>query len=245
MKKLRMIFIYTSLVGAMACTASQVGNTLSTIGTTMASDETTESDVISGLKEALINGVTKGSNEVSSVDGFFKDAAIKLLVPPELQKVEKKLRDLGMNKLMDDFTLSMNRAAEDASKEAKPIFVSAIKGMTVKDAWNILKGEKNAATTYLKGATSDELYAAFKPKVKASLDKVNATKYYEDVVNTYNKIPFVEKVNADLPDYATNKAIDGIFTKVEKEEANIRENPAARTTDLLKKVFTPKNMGQE
>ncbi len=245
MKKLRMIFIYASMAGTMACTSTQVGNTLSTIGSAMSEDETTESDVVSGLKEALIQGVTKGSDQVSSVDGYFKDAAIKLLVPPEFEKVEKKLRDLGMDKLCDDFILSLNRAAEDAAKSAKPIFISAVKGMTVSDAWNILKGDKNAATNYLRKTTSEELYNAFKPTVKESLDKVNATKYYEDVANTYNKIPFVEKVNADLPDYATNKAIDGIFNKIEKEEANIRDNPAARTTAILKKVFTKENMGTE
>lgn len=246
MKKLKMILAYIVLSGFVSCTSSQFGNTLSTIGGVISDgDKLTESDVIAGLKQALTNGVTNGSNEVSSVDGYLKNAAIKLLVPPEMQKVANTLRDIGAGKLVDDFVLSLNRAAEDAAKEAKPIFISAVKGMTVQDAWGILKGDKNAATNYLRKTTSQQLYDAFKPKVKASLDKVGATKHYNAVMTRYNKIPFVEKVNPDLDDYATNKAVDGIFHMIEKEEGKIREDPAARTTDLLKKVFTKENMAKE
>ena len=142
-----------------------------------------------------------------------------------------------MNKLVDDFILSLNRGAELAAKESKPIFVSAIKGMSIQDAWGILKGDKNAATVYLRNTTGEQLYSKFKPVISTSLEKVNATKYYSDVINTYNKIPLVEKVNPDLEDYATNKAIDGLFILVAEEELKIRENPVERTTELLKKVF--------
>lgn len=246
MKKTTLILSASVLIGLTGCTSQQVGSALSTAGkilTTPAEAGLTEGQVGDGLKEALIQGVTKGSNQASSVDGFFKNAILKILVPPEMQKVETKLRSLGFNKLMDDFILSLNRGAEDACKEAKPIFVNAVKGMSIQDAWNILKGEENAATNYLKIKTSSQLYEKFKPVIQASLDKVNATKYYETVANKYNSIPFTkEKVNADLPDYTTNKAIDGIFTLIQDEEKNIRKNPIARTTDLLKKVFTDENM---
>ena len=133
--------------------------------------------------------------------------------------------------------LSLNRGAELAAKEAKPIFVNAITSMSINDAWGILKGDNDAATIYLKETTSDQLYEKFSPVISTSLDKVNATKYYSDLVNAYNKIPFVDKVNPDLNDYATRKAIDGLFILVAEEELKIREDPIARTSDLLKRVF--------
>lgn len=140
----------------------------------------------------------------------------------------------------DTFVLSLNRAAEDAAQSAKPIFVSAIKQMTIEDAWSILKGEDDAATQYLNQTTSAQLKEKFKPVIKASLDKVNATKYYKDLITAYNKVPLVKKVNPDLDAYATDKATDGLFVMIAKEEKNIRKNPAARTTALLKKVFSQK-----
>jgi len=142
-----------------------------------------------------------------------------------------------MDKQVDQFIETLNRGAEEAAKQAAPIFVSAIKQMTINDAWNILKGDKDAATQYLQKTTTSQLETKFKPVIQKALDKVNATKYYGDLVNTYNKIPFVDKVNPDLNDYATTLAIDGLFKLVAQEEANIRSNPGARTTELLKKVF--------
>jgi hypothetical protein len=195
-------------------------------------------EVAQGLKEALTNGVSKGSDLVSQVDGYFKNPDIKIPFPPEVKKVEDKLRQIGMGSQVDKFILTMNRGAEDAAKEAKPIFVSAVKGMTIQDAWSILKGEQNAATLYLKNNTSTQLKEKFKPIIQNSLNKVNATKYYNELVNEYNKIPFVEKVNPNLDDYTTDRATDGLFIMIAKEEKNIRQDPLARTSDLLKKVFS-------
>ncbi|HYF69277.1 MAG TPA: DUF4197 domain-containing protein [Ohtaekwangia sp.] len=197
----------------------------------------TTEEVAAGLKEALTKGVSTGSELVSQLDGYYKNPEIMIPFPPEVKQVEKRLRQMGLDDQVDKFILSLNRAAEDAAKESKPIFVSAIKNMTVKDAMSILKGEDDAATKYLKGTTSVELNAKFNPVIKQSLEKVNATRYYSDLVKTYNKIPFVEKVNPELDQYATEKAIEGLFVMIAKEEKNIRENPLARTSTLLKKVF--------
>ena len=197
-------------------------------------------DIASGLKEALTKGVSKGSDEVSKENGYFKNPEIKIPFPPEVKQVESTLRKMGMNDQVDKFVLSLNRAAEDAAKEAKPIFVSAIKQMTIQDAGKILKGEDDAATQYLNKTTSGQLKDKFKPIIKASLDKVNATKYYKELITAYNKVPLVKKVNPDLDQYATDKAKDGLFVMIAKEEKNIRENPGARTTELLKKVFRQK-----
>ena len=196
-----------------------------------------ESDVAAGLKEALVKGTGTGTATASKLDGYFKNPRLKIPFPPEITKVETKLRQLGMNGLVDDFILSLNRGAEKAATEAKPIFVDAIKSMTVKDAWGILRGEDDAATDYLRRTTSNSLEAAFKPVIKTSLDAVDATKYFTKIVNTYNKIPLIEKVNPNLEDYATDKAMFGLFLLIEDEERKIRKDPVARTTELLKKVF--------
>lgn len=230
-------FVYFILFILFAsCNEGQLLNASKQIGGILEDDVTTE-DVSKGLKEALVKGTTKGSEQASKQDGFFKNSRIKIPFPPEVQKVETRLRAMGMNSLVDDFVLSVNRAAEDAAIKAKPIFVNAITSMSISDAWNILTGEKNAATQYLKRTTSSQLYTSFNPVIEGSLKKVNATKYYSDVITTYNAIPLVEKVNPDLDDYVTNRAMDGLFTLIEDEERNIRENPIARTTELLKKVF--------
>ncbi|HIA06137.1 MAG TPA: DUF4197 domain-containing protein [Flavobacteriales bacterium] len=197
-----------------------------------------ESDIAAGLKEALVKGTGTGTATASKLDGYFKNPRLKIPFPPEITKVETKLRQLGMNSLVDDFILSLNRGAEKAATEAKPIFVDAIKSMTVKDAWGILRGEDDAATDYLRRTTSNSLEAAFKPVIKTSLDAVDATKYFTKIVNTYNKIPLIEKVNPNLEDYATDKAMFGLFLLIEDEERKIRKDPVARTTELLKKVFS-------
>jgi len=195
-------------------------------------------DIVAGLKEALSQGTKKSSDKLSAVDGFFRDAAVKILLPPEAQKVEKTLRSAGFGKMVDDAILSLNRAAEDASKSAAPIFLNAIKRMTVQDGVTILKGADTAATGYLRKSTTPELTAAFRPVIDTSLQKTGATKYWKTVFETYNKLPTTfSKVNTDLSSYATSKALDGVFYYVAQEEKNIRQNPAAQVTDLLKKVF--------
>lgn len=195
-------------------------------------------DIVAGLKDALSQGTKKSTDKLSAVDGFFKDAAVKILLPPEAQKVEKTLRSLGFGKQCDDAILSLNRAAEDASKSAAPIFLNAVKKMTVQDGLSILKGSDTAATSYLRKSTTADLTVAFKPHIDSSLQKTGATKYWKDVFETYNKLPTTfKKVNTDLSSYATQKALDGIFYFVAQEEKNIRQNPAAQVDDLLKKVF--------
>ncbi|MFY7651874.1 MAG: DUF4197 domain-containing protein [Chitinophagaceae bacterium] len=194
-------------------------------------------DIAAGLKEALTNGVTKGTNQLSALDGFLGNAAVKILMPEEAKQVEQKLRGLGMGKQVDDAIVSMNRAAEDAAKSAAPIFINAIKQLSLQDAMSILKGGDNAATNYLQSNTNAALTTAFKPVIESSLGKVDATKHWNTVFTSYNKIPFVKKVNTDLTAYVTEMALKGIFFQIAAEEKNIRQNPAARATDLLKKVF--------
>lgn len=198
-------------------------------------------EIAEGLKEALTKGISKGSDIVSQTDGYFRNPEIKLPFPPEAKKAEERLRQMGMGAEVDKFILTLNRAAEDAAKEAKPIFVTAIKSMTIQDAAGILRGEQDAATQYLKRTTSPALKDKFKPVIQNSLVKVNATKYYADLITAYNKLPLVQKLNPDLDEYATDKAIEGLFIMIAKEEKNIRSNPGARTSELLKKVFGSQN----
>ncbi|MBN1414971.1 MAG: DUF4197 domain-containing protein [Bacteroidales bacterium] len=198
----------------------------------------TENEAAAGIKEALIKGITEGVNIVSVVDGYFKNAEIKIPFPPEAANIESKLRAVGLGNQVDNAILSINRAAEDAAKEAKPIFVAAIKGLTISDAIGIVKGQENAATLYLQRTTTPELKARFEPVISNSLNKVNATKYWSDLINAYNKIPFVEKMNPNLAGYVTDEAIEGLFVMIAKEELKIRKDPVARTTELLKKVFS-------
>lgn len=223
-----------------ACTTAQVNQTVDKMNKTLGKEQSPLSteQVAEGLKEALIKGISTGSDLVSQVDGYFKNPEIKIPFPPDVKRVEDRLRQMGLGGEVDRFVMTLNRGAEDAAKEAKPIFISAIRSMTIQDAWAILRGEKDAATQYLKRTTSSQLKDKFKPVIQNALSKVNATKYYGDLVNTYNKIPLVQKVNPDLDDYATDMAIDGLFVMIAKEEKNIRDNPAARTTELLKKVFS-------
>ena len=193
-------------------------------------------EIVRGLKEALSVGTNNASGKLSLVDGFFKDAAIKILMPEEAKKAEKKLRALGMGKMVDDAILSMNRAAEDASKSAAPIFINTVKGMSIGDAVGILRGGDFAATNYLKEKTTASLTEAFRPVIEASLEKVNATKYWNTVFTTYNKFS-ADKVNPDLSAYVTERALSGMFHQVSLEEQKIRKDPLARTSDILKKVF--------
>jgi len=198
----------------------------------------TEAEAGQGIKEALGQGLVKAVLNLNKTDGFFGSQFYKVLLPPDAVKIENTLRDLGMGKMVDKAILSINRAAEDAVGFAKPIFVDAIKDMTLMDAINIVKGPQDAATNYFKDKTRNALLAAFLPSVKTSLDKVNATKYYGDIVSTYNNFPTtIKKINPDLPGFVVEKATDALFDQIAKEEANIRENPVARTTEILRKVF--------
>lgn len=197
----------------------------------------TEKDAADGIKEALVNGTSESVKLVSILDGYWGNPEIKIPFPPEAKEMESKLRTIGLGKKVDEFNESMNRAAEKAATEAKPIFIAAIKGMTVKDAINIVRGQNNAATMYLKNTTSPELKNKFQPVIKTSLDNVNATKYWSDLITTYNKIPLVRKMNPNLTEYVTDKAINGLFVMIAKEEIRIRKDPMARTSELLKKVF--------
>jgi hypothetical protein len=201
----------------------------------------TENEAGMGIKEALSKGVTNAVLNLNKTDGFFGSEIYKVLLPPDAQKIETTLRKAGMGAQVDKAILSINRGAEDAVAFAKPIFIDAIKEMTLTDALNIVRGGKDAATQYFKQKTSEKLIAAFTPSVKTSLDKVEATKYYGDIVNSYNNFPTTfKKVNPDLPSFVVGKTVDALFDQVAKEEANIRENPMARTSDILKKVFGSK-----
>lgn len=191
-----------------------------------------------GLKEALQQGTAKSADKLSAVNGFFGNAAVKILFPPEAKKAEQALRDVGMNDLCDKVILSLNRAAEDAAKDAKPIFIDAIKKMTLDDVKGILLGPKDAATQYFKHTTTVPLSVKFRPVIQASLNKVGATKYYATAASEYNKLPFVKHLNPDITAYATQKAIDGLFVEIAKEELNIRQNISARSTPLMQKVFS-------
>jgi len=196
----------------------------------------TNDDIVSGLKEALTIGTQNSAKKLGTVDGFFKDAALKILMPPEAQKVSTTLRTMGMGSLVDKAVLSMNRAAEDAATGAGEIFIDAIRNMSITDGLQILKGGNTAATDYLKKATTKSLTEKMRPVIDASLKKTDATKYWNDVFTNYNKVS-TKKVETDLTAYVTQKAMDGIFISVAQEEQKIRKDPAAQVTGLLKKVF--------
>lgn len=198
----------------------------------------TENEAGQGIKEALTQGVTNAVLNLNKTDGFFGSEFYKMLLPPDAKKVENTLRSIGMGGQVDKAILAINRGAEDAVAFAKPIFVDAIREMTLTDALNIIKGNKDAATNYFKDKTKIKLVTAFSPSVKTSLDKVDATKYYTDIITSYNKLPTTfKKINPDLTSYVVGKAVEALFDQVAKEEANIRANPLARTSDILKKVF--------
>ena len=198
----------------------------------------TENEATQGIKEALSQGIVKAVLQLNTADGFFKDAFYKILLPPDAKKIENTLRSIGLNGMVDKAILQINRGAEDAAGYARPIFADAIKNMTLQDAIGLVKNGDTSATHFFRVKTTDKLIAAFTPVIQSSLDKVNGTKYYGDLVTTYNNLPTtIKKINPDLTAFVTSKATDALFDLVAKEEKNIRTNFAARTTDLLKKVF--------
>jgi len=197
----------------------------------------TNADIASGLRQALDKGIDKQVTKLTVEDGFFKNNLVKITLPNELQKVDKTLRNIGLSSLADEGLKVLNRAAEDAVKEATPIFVTAVKNITFTDAKNILLGTDNAATEFLKTGTSTALYSKFNPVIKKSFTKVGADKIWSNLITKYNSIPLVKKVNPDLTDYTTQQALKGVYTMIAVEEKEIRTNISSRSTTLLQKVF--------
>ncbi|WP_298497119.1 DUF4197 domain-containing protein [uncultured Algibacter sp.] len=202
------------------------------------SGELGNAEIASGLRQALDFGIDKQVTKLTQTDGFFKNELVKILLPEELSKVDKALRDIGLSNLADEGLKVLNRAAEDAVKEATPIFIDAVKGITFDDAKNILLGNNDAATQYLTTKTQDALYAKFNPVIKNSFSKVGADEIWSNLINKYNSIPFTNNVNPDLTDYVTGEALKGVYTMIAVEEKDIRTKASSRTTDLLKKVFS-------
>lgn len=234
-KRLNLLLMGLFLLAA-SCTTQQINQALGDI--LNESDPLTSEEVARGLKQALEKGISKGAAEASQEGGYYQNPKIRIPFPKDVQRVEKALRDVGLGGEVDKFILTLNRGAEEAAKEAKPIFVEAIRSMSIQDAWDILRGSDNAATQYLRRTTGDQLKEKFEPVMSQALDKVNATRYYSDIVSAYNRLPGTANVNPNLTGYATEQAIDGLFLLIAEEEKNIRENPVARTTELLKRVFS-------
>jgi len=206
--------------------------------TVMAGEEgLSDADIIGGLKQALEVGTGNAANILNKENGYFGDPLVKIAFPQEAQRAADKLNQLGMSSLVNNFVEKMNRGAERAASEAKPIFVNAVKAMTFADARQILTGPDNAATEYFKGRTTSTLYGKFSPVIQNTLEEVKAATLWNKITTTYNKIPLVNPVNTNLTDYVTNRALDGLFLKLAGEEKKIRTDPVARVTDLLKKVF--------
>ena len=232
MKKLFTLLIISVTLGSCE-TLQQVATAAGAGGTGISNAE-----AASGIKEALGQGIGKAVLQLNNTDGFFRNAFYKILLPPEAKKIENTLRDIGFNSLVDKAILQINRGAEDAAGFAKPIFMDAIRSMTLSDAIGLIRNGDTSATHFFRVKTTDKLIAAFTPVIQASLDKVDATKYYGDMVTKYNNFPTtLRKLNPDLNGYVTQRATDALFNLISKEEVNIRTNLAARTTDLLRKVF--------
>ena len=229
---IRKALTFLLIFNLMACAElQQVVNQLpqgGTIGNT---------EIASGLRQALDFGIDKQVTKLTQTDGFFKNELVKILLPQELQKVDKALRDIGLSNLADEGLKVLNRAAEDAVKEATPIFVDAVKGITFADAKNILLGNNDAATQYLTSKTETALYNKFNPVIKNSFSKVGADEIWTNLISRYNAIPFTNNVNPDLTDYVTGEALKGVYTMIAVEEKEIRTKLSSRTTDLLRKVF--------
>ncbi|HET8736863.1 MAG TPA: DUF4197 domain-containing protein [Pricia sp.] len=226
--------VFTILLSAISCgELQQVVNQLpqgqtSSIG---------NAQIAEGLRQALNKGIDKQVSQLTQEDGFFKNERVRIALPEELQKVDRTLRDIGLDKLADEGLKVLNRAAEDAVGEATPIFVNAVKGITFNDAKNILLGSDNAATEFLKGTTQTELYDTFNPIIKNSFEKVGADKIWSSLIIEYNNLPLTQNVNPDLTDYVTTEALEGVYTMIAVEEKEIRNQVSSRTTDLLRKVF--------
>ena len=196
-----------------------------------------QSEVVSGLKEALMLGVNTATDLGSQLNGFYKNPAIFIPFPPKAIQMKRLLEKIGLKSQVERFVMTLNRAAEESAKKAGPIFLNAVKDLTIEDGYQILRGPNDAATAYLRRKTVGPLTAAFRPVVRRAMAKVEVTKYWNPLVNQYNRVPFVRKVDPDLEDYVTERAISGLFKLIANEEKKIRKNPAARVTDILRRVF--------
>jgi len=236
MKNTLTLLIFLAFIGSSSVSNAQfwkkAANTISSNSKNISNE-----DAVAGIKEALTQGTNKSVDLVSAVDGYLGNPEIKIPFPPEAKTVEEKLRLIGLGSEVDKVVVSINRAAEDAATEVKPIFISAIKNMSISDALDIVSGDQHAATSYLQKTTTKDISIKIKPLIENSLEKVDATKYWDDVIHTYNNIPFVKKMNPDLSEYVTEKAIEGMFVMIAKEEEKIRKDPLARTSELLELVF--------
>jgi hypothetical protein len=231
MKKLLLLF--TLIIGLNSCAElQQVLNEFPDTGSVI-----NNADISAALQQALNQGIDKQVSKLTQTDGFYKNELVKITLPAELQKVDKGLRDIGLGNLADEGLKVLNRAAEDAVKEATPIFVDAVKGITFNDAQNILMGDKNSATSYLTNKTQMALYDKFKPVINQSFAKVGADDIWSNLISRYNAIPFTNNVNPDLTDYVTNEALKGVYTMIAIEEEEIRNKISSRSTDLMRKVF--------
>lgn len=239
MRKLLLVVTALIIIAiAQQTQADLLGDVLKGVKMPTSRDTLDNDTVVSGLKEALSVGTRSAVTSVSKTDGYFSNQMIKILMPEKIRNVAEVLRKIGYQKQVDDFVLAMNRAAERAAPEAADYFVGAIKEMTLQDGQKILNGGNTAATDYFKSKTSDKIYAAFRPIVSRSMDDVGAARAYKNMMSSYNSVPFVKTESLDLDNYVTDKAMEGLFYMVGQEEKKIRTNPAARTTELLKKVFS-------
>ncbi|WP_417603649.1 DUF4197 domain-containing protein [Owenweeksia hongkongensis] len=229
-----MRLVLSTLLAFCLLSCDQLNTLVENAGSTL---PPTESEISSGIREALIVGAKNAINETSKKNGFLNNSLIKIPFPAEAQKVEKAARDLGLDAQVDQFIETMNHGAEQASAKATDIFISSIKQMTLQDVYDIWRGDNDAATQYLIRTTSDRLRSEFRPVIKQSLDKVQVTKYWSPLVDNYNKIPFVTKVNPDLNEYVLDETLEGLFVVIAQEEAAIRENPQARVSEILQRVF--------
>lgn len=243
MKKIIIPTLALFVLSISACTSQDLTKVAKTVGNEVLNGSTgtskplTNDEVINGLRNALTVGTNNSTSLASKLDGYYKNPALFIPFPPEAIKVKEKMDALGFKDQTDKFVLTLNRAAEEAAKEAAPVFINAIKAMTIGDGFAILNGKDNAATQYLKDKTSAELKVKFRPVVQRAIDKVELTKYWNPIITQYNKIPLVEKQNPDLTAYVTDRAMQGLFKLIADEEYKIRKNPAARVNDILKRVF--------
>ena len=234
---MKMLLIGLALLTLAGCSEKDLRQAIEIINASAEEVPLTQSEVVAGLKESLSRGISKGALIASSKNGYYGNPELRIPFPAEVREVDKALRKIGLGKEVDRFVKQLNRSAELAAARARPIFIKSITAMTIRDAFDILNGEADAATRYLMRTTGDELRAQFRPIIGEKLAETSATRYYGDIVKTYNELPFVSKVDPDLESYATDKAIEGLFLLIAEEEANIRANPAARTTELLRRVF--------
>jgi hypothetical protein len=235
MKKLLIIAI--TLLGLTGCSGKDLRQVYEYVDETAAEVPLTEAEVTAALRDALARGISRGAAQASAENGYYGDPRLRIPFPPEVKKVEQAFREVGLGAEVERFVRQLNRAAELAALRAKPIFINAITSMSIDDAFDILEGEADAATRYLERTTGDELRAAFGPIIGEALDETSATRYYDDLIRAYNKMPFTRRVDPDLARYATERSIEGLFLLIADEEASLRADPSARTTRLLRRVF--------